>query len=865
MTLRPLLLTALVGRLRTSLAASLLLLASLGLVPAALAAPKVIVISLDGAAPWILDDYLAQGAFGTEGLALIKDRGISAKQNVTVNPSLTAPAHIAIATGSIAAHNDVPANLFHLVASPFTSNISGFSAPIGGYDIHGSAGSHAVTAEPLWLALRAAGKVVATATFPGGDGLDIRVPGLQDSPIVQPAAQRTVDYTVPFGAFGGVGARGFSLAAADFSPAGAILVAELAAAGRSSFSPIQQKITPLESFAVGGVSYQILVAALDTSNDGLVNYDTLVFFDAALGILPGPFSLPSTGPAYVRSADKKSALFYLENSSNKAGTGFYVSHLAPDLSLVRITRYSANAIPRNAPVLADVDDINTRVGFWAPQPDFRIPERLSPGFDTFPDIELEDVYADLVRLFVDYQTRIALRAIERVPDADLVMVYIEQPDGSGHQFLLTDPRQPTDPRNPASIGAGQDPAKVARYAGYLKAAYQAASAAVQRIVDAVGTDQRGVPKSNIFVVSDHGFEAFHTVVSMPNLLAGLGFDPAKVRAVTSGPSVNVYINLAGREPNGSVLPAEYVALQQQISEALKGVADTNPVYTKGKHHVPLFDKVYRRPLPRELDDPGFGLGTNRDIGQDSGDVFALLQPGYNFDGIQTPVVIRLGDPAAPAPVLQVPNFYGAHGYHPDLARMSAIFMAAGPDIRGGKLQRVHNIDVAPTVARLLGVEPARTVDGHVIPVRIPRAVKADLRQRLVALLPTGDPSTDGKLARAIAHLDTGLGGHLWDDDERLGRRGAEAYAADRKAVQELLDIDQGPPAIAEVIRGLVAVAEEVAAIVLDEASATHRQDGALLRAQWAREQACAEAKEGRFGRALAGYAVAWQHARRALP
>ena len=43
------------------------------------------------------------------------------------------------------------------------------------------------------------------------------------------------------------------------------------------------------------------------------------------------------------------------------------------------------------------------------------------------------------------------------------MIYIEQPDGSGHQFTLTDPRQATDPTDPNSIGAGQNPAKVARY------------------------------------------------------------------------------------------------------------------------------------------------------------------------------------------------------------------------------------------------------------------------------------------------------------------------------------------------------------------------------------------------------------------
>ena len=67
-----------------------------------------------------------------------------------------------------------------------------------------------------------------------------------------------------------------------------------------------------------------------------------------------------------------------------------------------------------------------------------------------------------MRSFVDYQTRLALRAIARNPDADLTMIYIEQPDGSSHQFLMTDSRQPSDPRDPASIGANQDPAKRAR-------------------------------------------------------------------------------------------------------------------------------------------------------------------------------------------------------------------------------------------------------------------------------------------------------------------------------------------------------------------------------------------------------------------
>src|SRR5262249_15883548 len=157
----------------------------------------------------------------------------------------------------------------------------------------------------------------------------------------------------------------------------------------------------------------ISIAALDTTNDGVTNYDTLVFFDQA-GIQPGPFVLPSTGPAYVKASEQRSGRFFIEGSGNKSGVAFYVTLLAPDLSTVRYSPTPATFIPRNAPALGDVTDITTNVAFWAPQADFRIPERLSPGYDNFPDVEVEAVYEDQVRTFVDYQTRVALRAMERV-------------------------------------------------------------------------------------------------------------------------------------------------------------------------------------------------------------------------------------------------------------------------------------------------------------------------------------------------------------------------------------------------------------------------------------------------------------------
>jgi hypothetical protein len=132
-----------------------------------------------------------------------------------------------------------------------------------------------LTAVPLWRPLLENNKTVATATWPGGDGLDVTVPGLNPSPIVQPAAERTVTYTVPFGAATAPFQKGFSLNAASFSfsPAPPATVADLITAGHTSFSPVLQ--VDLEAFNSGGQSYSIKVAALDTTNDGTTEVASL--------------------------------------------------------------------------------------------------------------------------------------------------------------------------------------------------------------------------------------------------------------------------------------------------------------------------------------------------------------------------------------------------------------------------------------------------------------------------------------------------------------------------------------------------------------------------------------------------------------
>jgi predicted AlkP superfamily pyrophosphatase or phosphodiesterase len=677
-------------------------------------AAKFVLLSLDGATPHLVEEFIAQGILPADrGLGWLQQQGVSAQQFTVATPSLTAPSHIAIATGATAVQNNITANRFHLLGTPFEQTISGFAAPIGGHYLSGQEAT-APTVTPLWVTLRQAGKQVVAATFPGADGAEIIEP--TQKTVLQSAEVRTVDYTVPFGR--GLGsATGFSLTRRDFVSAGTEVVEQLRQAGWRSLSPVLQNRMPLEELTVEEQIYSIQVAAIDTTDNSLEDYDTLVIFDSTHGISQGPFQLPATGPAYLQ-VNQPSQPVYLEGSPSRAGTRFFVSTFASDLSTVRLLRYAVNAIPRNAAVLADVDDINEHVGFWPPQPDFRLVQRLSPGLDSFSDQELETAYLDQVQTFVDYQTQVALRAIQQNPDADLILTYLVQPDGAGHQFLLTDPRQATNPRDATTILSGQDPAKIQRYQTYLQLAYQAADAAVQRLIAAIGTDRTGQLNRNLIVTSDHGFAPFHTAVDIEQLLKAKGLERDRVRAIPSGSAVNIYINLQGREPDGIVSRSEYVQIQQQIIETLAAAVDQNANYTRGDRR-PIFNQIYPRPVPDDWNSPEFGRSTTAWIGQDSGDVFALLQTGYNFDGVQRPPVSRLGDPIANEPILSIPSFYGTHGYDATSPEMQGIFYAAGPQIGQGNIAKLRSIDIAPTLLRELAIDPNPNLQGQPIDLSKP--------------------------------------------------------------------------------------------------------------------------------------------------
>jgi hypothetical protein len=81
----------------------------------------------------------------------------------------------------------------------------------------------------------------------------------------------------------------------------------------------------------------------------------------------------------------------------------------------------------------------------------------------------------------------------------------------------------------------------------------------------------------------------------------------------------------------------------------------------------------------------------------------LTGPGYSFnDSLASPIVADAG------------GHKGTHGHDPAPGYMHATFIAAGVGIKpGAKLDVIRNVDVAPTIAHLLGFS-MQNVDGRVL-------------------------------------------------------------------------------------------------------------------------------------------------------
>ncbi len=157
---------------------------------------------------------------------------------------------------------------------------------------------------------------------------------------------------------------------------------------------------------------------------------------------------------------------------------------------------------------------------------------------------------------------------------------------------------------------------------------------------------------------------------------------------------------------------QYEEYQKKIEGAFKAVSD--PVTNERVFEIIL--KKLREP-ELLLKTSNFGgdqekkrRGIERDFhafSKDAGDVLVVTIPGYNLD-FNAGTGIAVGD------FFQPSTFFGLHGHDPRLPEMKAIFYAAGPNFKRKSLENINNVDVAPTVAEILGIDPPKDSQGKKI-------------------------------------------------------------------------------------------------------------------------------------------------------
>jgi predicted AlkP superfamily phosphohydrolase/phosphomutase len=605
---------------------------------------KVVLISLDGARDSFVDQFLAEGVFPSDGaLATMAANGVQADFSTTINPSLTAPSHISIDTGAWPSTTGIPANTFHLAGTPITQETDGFAAPI--------------QAEPIWEAAERQGKKVITIAFAGADGT---------------SPERSGDQTLSYGIEDDYSVvkrfRGyfFNYIGAEWNLTGL---------------PVTHYGTPRSAYFYlrdghsweSPQEYYFDVLLLDTTDDSAENYDTALVDDdkdlsngwegdnALLGLGDWvPVDFVSTNTANGKDGIYMGAWCKILqfDTTGYGGSGypfvFYLGYVSHNVGYPQ----------------SFVEEINNNVGFWPHSPDYY---NLEGG-----SIDEQTYMQQLARLPVFIKDA-ALYAAANY-EWDLLMTYQPHPDEAGHQFLLVDPRQ-----------AGyDDAAKRARFWGYIEDAYALADSNVKDIMDNLGGD------TNYVVISDHGMAPFHTFVQFNRTLRNNGFDvddtsydgdPPDVRAITSGGQGHIYINLAGREPGGTVAPEDYDAMVQAIFKLFSDLRDPN-----------TGEEVLFEVMKREATHSAHLFNETS-----AGDVWVSANLGWYPQ-----------DSLSPGAEFEVGTFYGQHGYNPEFEEMHSIFYAVGPGFKNKMAHNVRNIDVAPTIAALLGIDGPADADGRVL-------------------------------------------------------------------------------------------------------------------------------------------------------
>jgi 2',3'-cyclic-nucleotide 2'-phosphodiesterase (5'-nucleotidase family)/predicted AlkP superfamily phosphohydrolase/phosphomutase len=654
------------------------------------AAQRALLYSSDGMRPDLMEKYAAAGKMPT--YAKLMAAGVRGANGMTqAFPPNTGVGWYTMATGTYPSEHGSTNNTFHRVGDASFNNRTSFS------------GAGVLQADTIAAAAERAGKKVAQVEWVGGAQAGIAGPTVDFANFF--STRGVLTYPAVPDEQAGAASFGISYQVAAPGAAGGW---SNVPAGDPAAPPMESALTVATTFAAQNPTRTYDVYFYDSVVDGSVGYDHAILVRSAAA-KDGSQAAVNLGEGDFKEIKLRGADGLIGARAGQTA-GFYTKliSIAPDLSSFKLYFTSVErliatcstaacaALPGGSLESYLADNLPTAI-----EADFAPLEARIIDEDTYVQQgrDLEKAYGDAV---LDY----ILGTLQ--PDTQLALVGYPVTDEFSHQFMgLVTPTDMDGAPNPYYDDVNGDGTKDNRVAvreGYIASAYHEADAKLARARAMLGDNPTTI------AASDHGFGPQWYAINAGKVLSDAGLQspeqPSNCRAATStnlakacwaGGTAQIYVNLAGRDPGGVVPAADYEHVRNQIISAFQNLTDpANP----GKQVVL---KIMKKEELRNVD------GSDSLHPSRSGDVVVVARPPYQFDA------------ATPGQTIAFSQFFGQHGYLPNLVdlahnvNMHATFVAAGPGIRHrDPMTGVRAVDLAPTLAALMGIPGPQNARGRIL-------------------------------------------------------------------------------------------------------------------------------------------------------
>ena len=442
----------------------------------------------------------------------------------------------------------------------------------------------------------------------------------------------------------------------------------------SDTPPLATKITVIPSSRGDGPAYHLLLTG------GAGAYDTVLVCEGTNA------AEPVARLGCGEWSDWIGAQFDTEEMGKvEAAFRFKLIECADDAGQFRL--YRSDAYPTDGRFASD------------PQLGRALIEELGPFVQAMQTVGLE-MHGNLVdrattdELLADeaaWWAEAARRAMDRT-EAELFYVHWHLPDHIGHQYIAW-----VDP-----TGTEYTPEKAEEGWRELRRYYRAADRFVGEFMERFGPDE-----NVLAIAADHGMPANKKAVALVNAFKDTGwleFDEDE-NVVWEESKLffdqnHLWINLEGREPTGVVPPEEYEDLRSEIQALMRDIKDPET----GEH-------VFSFVLTRD-EAPAVGL-----YGPHVGDLAFCYAGGYRWSGAH---VRAMGEER-----VVFPCGGGNHGpmipcYETETTTVYGMLLMAGHGVAEGIREpaaekgKRRTVDVAPTLAHLLGIQPPAQNEGRVL-------------------------------------------------------------------------------------------------------------------------------------------------------